>query len=281
MAKDKKKRNARKNRHIGKWPWIAIGTYIISWMALLWIGEMPWYLLVVKGILCLPALVCIWRDDGLFPTRSRLWATFAMVAVYATFWFATHPVGLLVQMLLMFTLTGVCVVLCRHPDNLMGSIVCCFEAVQLFFLLMAMTERYTFTSADLPFWQVSLGVAVPVAGLLTWLVFSKKKAKFGPVLGAFALFCFLVALVVGICISHLNFVLDTTPPVTRTVTVEDKQVDDNRKSADDYELKFTLDGRVYWVEVSFDEYMAYDIGDTLTLEEHQGAFDEAFIRVKK
>lgn len=263
--------------HDGKFLWIASICYFMGWFMLLWIGHLPWYLLLVKGGLCIPALVVMWKYTSKHAKKSCVFPTIAMILVYATFWISTHPIGILLQIILLPVLIGVCIYLYMKYEFCFGLLAIGAETLQIFFLLMTTVDRYTFHANNIPFWQVVLAVALPVSIVLTvWLL---KKAGFhiGGMLGGFFAFCLISSLIVWIYAAHLNYALDTTPPVTHVVKIENKKVDNNRKSADDYELCFTLNGKTFWHEVTFEEYGRYEIGDTYHLEAHGGAFGVPYL----
>ena len=142
----------------------------------------------------------------------------------------------------------------------------------LFFRLLFSTDRYSFLSGGLPFWQVTLAVTLPVVAVVMWLWLWRLVKTVGARLGSALLFVLLIGMVVWAYVVHLNYVLDTNPPKVHTLKIENKKVDNNRKSADDYEFKFTINGQALWHEVSWEEYHAYEIGDVYNLAENQGAF---------
>ena len=58
--------------------------------------------------------------------------------------------------------------------------------------------------------------------------------------------------------------------------IENKDIDRNRKSSDDYEFIFSVGGEKYSVKVPSEMYYSYEIGDTFDIKMYQGAFDHPF-----
>ena len=69
------------------------------------------------------------------------------------------------------------------------------------------------------------------------------------------------------------YVLNTN---TYVEVIEEKDIDRNRKSPDDYEFKLTVDGESFWLEVDAIEYDDYEIGDVYEFKQHSGAFGVRF-----
>ena len=279
MAKKRKRGEAYRRPTIKNFKYFsfAFGAYMIQWFLLLWFGDLPWYLLIAKVVLSLPVLVMLWMPKFDIPTTARWLVTLVLVAENIIVWFNYTKSGILSQLVLLPVAVGICFFIAiklEHTD--IGLILCGMEATHLFLLLFTSTGRYSFMSDGIAFWQVTLGVAVPVGVLIMWRWLWQKAKHIWGRLGWFLLCTFLVAVVVWSYTAHLNYALDTSTPTTHNLVIEGKDRDNHRKSADDYEFIFTQNGETFSVEVSFAEYGAYDIGDTYTLILYGGAFDEPF-----
>lgn len=121
-----------------------------------------------------------------------------------------------------------------------------------------------------------VGLAVSILFTFAFRIHNEKLRPIGTFIGMTLLFAFLFAF--GFCMigTHLNYVLDTTPPTPCEAVIEDKEIERHRKSLDTYEFLVTVDEKQITLDVSSDEYHRYDIGDTYAFYRRQGAFDMPF-----
>ena len=120
------------------------------------------------------------------------------------------------------------------------------------------------------------GFAVSILFTFAFRIHNEKLRPIGTFIGMILIFAFLFAF--GFCMigTHLNYVLDTTPPVPCEAVIEDKEIEHHRKSPDTYEFIVTIDEKRIPLDVSSEEYHRYDIGDTYAFYRHQGAFNIPF-----
>ena len=126
-----------------------------------------------------------------------------------------------------------------------------------------------------PFWKLSLILGL-VIGVLVTVKWVWKHVGFWLKIGSILVTSLFAFFMVLLMCCHLNLLLDLTPPAERQMVITDKEEQDNRKSADTYYFEFTEDGETFELEVGFFEYLQYEVGDTYTFKEYQGAFGEPF-----
>lgn len=146
-------------------------------------------------------------------------------------------------------------------------------------ILLGFQVQYTFVNGmptSLLIIPAIAGLAVSILFTFAFRVHNEKLRPIGTFIGMILIFAFLFAF--GFCMigTHLNYVLDTTPPVPCEAVIEDKEIEHHRKSPDTYEFIVNIDEKRITLDVSSDEYDRYDIGDTYTFYRYQGAFDIPF-----
>ena len=121
-----------------------------------------------------------------------------------------------------------------------------------------------------------VGLAVSILFTFAFRIHNEKLRPIGTFIGMILIFAFLFAS--GFCMigTHLNYVLDTTPPAPCEAVIEDKEIERHRKSLDTYEFIVTVDEKHITLDVSSDEYHRYEIGDPYTFYRYQGAFNIPF-----
>ena len=145
------------------------------------------------------------------------------------------------------------------------------------FMGFAYTMRaYSFyTESFFPFWEVSLalGLAVGIFVMIKWVW---KGNDWGGRIGSVVVCTALVFLLCCMSFCHLNYLLDSRPPVEKQAVIEEKQVHRNAKSSDYYEFELTVDGETFDLKVDRREYDQYEVGDIYTVYEYKGAFGKPF-----
>lgn len=138
--------------------------------------------------------------------------------------------------------------------------------------------RYTYLNSWFPLRNAVIIVSIIFGAALVVLMLkiSAIKKKFWGSVGCFLLGVMMSIATLVITLGNLNYALDRSTPEIKTVTIKDKDIDQNRKSADDYEFIFIVDGESYSVEVPSEIYYDYEIGDTFDIKIYQGAFDHPF-----
>lgn len=127
----------------------------------------------------------------------------------------------------------------------------------------------------LPFWEISLvlGVALAVFVMMKWC---RKGTKAGGRIGGILAFSFLFFCLIMILICHANFLLDFHEPTEQVARIEEKDTDYNRNGPDTYKFKVVTGGESFYLEVSLLEYEQYEVGDTYTFRQYEGAFGTPF-----
>ena len=138
--------------------------------------------------------------------------------------------------------------------------------------------RYTYLNGWFPLRNAVIIVSIIFGAALVVLMLkiSAIKKKFWGSVGCFLLGVTMSIAMLAITLGNLNYALDRSTPEIKTVTIKDKDIDLNRKSADDYEFIFIVDGESYSVEVPSEIYYDYEIGDTFDIKIYQGAFNCPF-----
>ena len=138
--------------------------------------------------------------------------------------------------------------------------------------------RYTYLDGWFPLHNAVFIISVILGAALVVLMLkiSAIKKNFWGSVGCFLLGVILSIALLAITLCNLNYALDRSTPEIKTVTIEDKDIDRNRKSSDDYEFIFSVGGEKYSAEVPSEIYYDYEIGDTFDIKIYRGAFDHPF-----
>lgn len=153
-------------------------------------------------------------------------------------------------------------------------IVWCIEALALFLYLAIRFTRYHF--ADIPFLKFSLIIGVTV-GIIVTVKWLRKGSSVWKRIGWTLSMSFIAFMIVCMCAMHLNYALDMGQPGRCDFVIEGKEIDLHRRHSD-YELILvspTTQERIT-LNVSANEYYAYEIGHTYPVVRYDGAFDEPF-----
>lgn len=142
-------------------------------------------------------------------------------------------------------------------------------------LIFSDSQYYTYIEGQFPFLLASLILGIPIGAGLSILK-SKDRKDIKSILLFLALYGTLSVLVVNVLLMHLNYTLDLQPPEEYSAIVEDKQHTRRRKGDDTYKFEITVDGQTIRQEVPSNEFHAYEIGDSYTVQKYGGAFGEAF-----
>ncbi len=135
---------------------------------------------------------------------------------------------------------------------------------------------YTFINRPwFPFWGISLVIGLSLGILFTVKNIRKTKRKGIEILVGIvfsAVFMFLASMY----ISHLNYILDVSDPVTVKTVIVGKDVQRHRKGPDEYMFCVEIHGESFDIKVSYDEYESFQKGDVYSFEKYNGAFGEPF-----
>jgi hypothetical protein len=135
---------------------------------------------------------------------------------------------------------------------------------------------YTFLSGSIfPFWLPALAIAVCVGGYKLWGWIRLDKKRWDLV---------LAAVIMGACvffyassfINFANYALDRSEPVRQESIIYEKTAIHKRKTPDRHKFEIRANGKIFSIEVSREEYNYYQVGDTFSFAEYQGAFGEPF-----
>ncbi len=135
---------------------------------------------------------------------------------------------------------------------------------------------YTFLSGSIfPFWLPALPIAVCVSGykLWGWIRFDKKRWNLVVVAVIMGACVFFYA---SSCINFANYALDRSEPVRQESMIYGKRADRSRKTLGSYKFEIRVDGKTFSIDVSREDYNYYQVGDTFSFAEYQGAFGEPF-----
>lgn len=125
------------------------------------------------------------------------------------------------------------------------------------------------------FWEISLILGLAL-GILFTVKFVWKNSGVGGRIGSIALGTLLSFFLIWVSLCHLNYLLDFHPPAEIHAVIEEKEISRHSKGPDSYEFEMTVDGETFELEVGFFEYLQYEVGDTYTFKEYQGAFRKPF-----
>ena len=168
----------------------------------------------------------------------------------------------------------------RSEENII-SLICVLIFVPLLSFVSGINcvGRYTYLESWFPFRNgvLIISVVLGIALVVSMLKISAIKNKFWGSVGCFLLGTGLSIAILAVALGNLNYALDQTIPEIVTVTIEDKDIDRNRKRSDDYEFIFTVEKEKHSVKVPHKVYYDYEIGDTFEIKIYQGAFDYPFI----
>ena len=126
----------------------------------------------------------------------------------------------------------------------------------------------------LPFWGISLIIGIAL-GILSAIKVVKTNNAFMRIFGGIIL-SLLLTFVASMYIAHLNYLLDFSNPTLINGVIVDKEIDEHRKSPDEYVFEVEVNGEAIEVKVTRKEYEEYNEGDAYTFYRCNGAFDKPF-----
>lgn len=235
--------------------------------------------LVARTLIGLGLLVAIWRSKQRDDTALNI-ATSALVLILAFAGLVLPDAAcLLLYMLLLIGMIGVSIYAHAADIEIGGtfSAVWIGEIMALFIYLTMRATRYSYI--DISFWQLSLAVGIPTGIAITVKWLWKGTSAWGRI-GWLLLTSFLAALTVWMGAMHLNYALDFGKPDTCDFVIEDKDMHRGHGRHRTTTYKFilvspTTSDRIT-LNVSSNEYRAYEIGDAYPVKRYDGAFDEPF-----
>ena len=236
---------------------------------------------VLVAVTSLPALFYIWwtKQEPSLPVRL---ITTAVLLLRALLCFVpSYRARLLVHMVILLVLLAAsCICFYRlHRTTKKGGVGIAIWIVLItstLGLLFVQCLRFSYEAGVfLPLWQVWLGIGAAF-GIFVWIKWLWKKHKFWGQVGYFLLTVFLTFLALGVFAAAANYALDFSEPRPIDIVIEDQDIDRHRKGPDDYQLIFTLEGTEYSVNVPYQEFRRYEIGDTYRIYRYNGALGEPF-----
>lgn len=161
---------------------------------------------------------------------------------------------------------------------ILSNIISISVLVTMLLILMWETRYYFYDDKGaFPFGWIALAVTVILLIVGACLLY-KKRSYVSPIL------CVVILLVVGALLflvthpilEHLNCLLDPTPPIEYTATVERKEHHHNTKLPDSFEFQISANGQILDLEVQENIYNRYEVGDTYRFYKYYGAFGKSF-----
>ena len=159
------------------------------------------------------------------------------------------------------------------------SVLALFLSFLYVVLYLILTNRYSFLGG-IP--NAFVFVALLLAAVITVVLMIVAAStlwhgrKWLGRVGWSALILTLVFFAFLVSITHLNYALGDDTPAVLSAIIEDKDSHHRRKGRDRYEFIMTIDGETVDVEVTFDEYYEYEVGDVYAFYRYEGAFDAPF-----
>ncbi len=237
--------------------------------------------IIIRTVFSLIPLYFTWiHKSKPEPVIAKLLSTLVAISIWLPFLIQSSQAITLIDMVLFFLLLGYIIYLVLAKKTTFKVIN--FEAMYFGLLMLLMLGDYTFVdnSGGIHFWQASLIVAI-ISGIISFVLlkkgvislkYNRKSEKASVVILTF----FAAFAISWATTSNLNYALDTQEPTEYIAIIEDKDMDLNSKSADEYELKLTFDGKTIELNVSQSEYYAYEIGDKFPIKLYKGAFNEPY-----
>ncbi len=111
---------------------------------------------------------------------------------------------------------------------------------------------------------------------------STRKRKTGKLIEVILITAFLALTVLYVSPGHLNYALDTTPPtVIYTTVVACERVRGGRRAPDHYYLTVLVEGREERIKVRRGVYRQFEMGDSVTVMTHEGAFGWTYVTIEE
>lgn len=148
--------------------------------------------------------------------------------------------------------------------------------------VMELAEAYVFSESawEMPFWPVSVAVmaviTVAAAYLVAkgyWYLKDDRTSEKVCLCIAAAFFAFLLT---EFSLWHVNYIFDTSEPVTYELTIGEKDLQTHSKGGTDYILVVSLNGQKLQMEVSQSEYYHYELGDKLPVTCYEGFLGQPY-----
>ena len=169
----------------------------------------------------------------------------------------------------------------KHRENTM--LLLCTTAILSVLLVMSFSQAYVFpdTAAwDLPFWPVSVAVMALATAAAVYLVVKGywylKDDRTSEKVCLCILVAFVAFMITEFSLWHVNYIFDTSEPVTYELTVEEKDIYTHTKGGTDYILIGTLNGQRLEMDVSQSEYYHYELGDKLPVSYYEGFLGQPY-----
>lgn len=162
------------------------------------------------------------------------------------------------------------------------SVYFCMPTILVLWILSLFTIifralNYSFIDGSLlPFWKLPLALGGLVSAWITirWIW---KKAKMPIRILSFLLLFVVLTCIFSVFASHLNYTLDSEEPIRRVARIE--EIDSSYSSGHAptrYYFTLTVDGETVYLDVSWSDYMKYEVGEVYKFEQYNGAFDKPF-----
>lgn len=148
--------------------------------------------------------------------------------------------------------------------------------------VMEMTESYVFSGSswEFPFWPVSVAVMVLTTAAVTYLVVKGywylKDDRTSEKVCVCIIAAFFSFMLSEFCLWHINYILDTSEPVSYELTIVEKDLQTHSKGGTDYILVVSHKGQKMEMEVSQSEYYHYEVGDKLPVTFYEGFFGQPY-----
>ncbi len=239
------------------------------------------FVIIIRMVISLIPLYFTWiHKSKPEPVIAKLLSTLVAISIWFPLFLQSSQAITIIDMVLFFLLLGYIIYLVLAKKSTFKVVN--FEAMYFGLSMLLMMGDYTYVdnSGGIHFWQASLIVAI-IAGVISVVLLKKGvislkyDRKFDKV--SVVILTFFAAFAISwATASNLNYALDTQEPIEYIAVIEDKDMDLNTKSADEYELKLTFDDKTIKLNVSQSEYYAYEIGDKFPIKLYKGAFNDPY-----
>ena len=159
-------------------------------------------------------------------------------------------------------------------------LLCCGSSiivlVKSFFYHFPGGPFFVFMAVDLIIGLIVAGFAAIKFGLME----DKKKET---VIVIFFVALLFASLLTDAYAKHFNYLFDSNESVEYTTDIIKKKKEESYRRGKKrmiYHLDFRVKGQNYSVQVNESEYEKYEVGDSYTIELHEGAFKKPFILLK-
>ena len=242
----------------------------------LMLSDLPLLSLVVMStLLCAVLIFFTWRVKKDFPLSAKIISTGSLL-FFTYFFILLSSKMWILFCVIWFAVLFVTVQILKNIvyRKKMDTDIFTAQFLYLVFWLTAAANNYTYSNASVPFWKISLPLALVIGVFQALKTEPKEKNKKKDLTIKFCIFLacgVLTFFIVSIGMQNLNYALDVSEPTRYSAVIEAKDSFHGRRRS--YRrFRFTVNGETIDMDVSPSIYRAYNKGDTYNITSYKGAF---------